>query len=295
MRARETFDAIGTRWRLRTPAPLHSTVVARVQACVAAYDAVWSRFRSDSLVARIARAPGVYGLPEHGVALLDLYDVLDERTDGAVSPLVGRSMERLGYDAALSLVPAGPPVPALRAADVLERDGDRLVVHEPVLLDVGAAGKGQLVDLVAAELAACGVDDVLVDAGGDVLRHGAPVRVGLQQPGDAGRAVGVVEVADAAVCGSGVDRRAWGEGWHHVLDARTGAPTRDVVATWAVAPTAMVADGLATALFFAEPERLQVRFDLEYVRLHADGRVHWSLGLPGKVFASAASTTCSVG
>lgn len=285
MRARESFDAIGTRWTLRTPAPLDEAVLARVHACVAAYDAVWSRFRPDSLVARIARAPGVHALPEHGVALLDLYDVLDERTGGAVSPLVGRSLERLGYDPGLTLVPAGPPAPAPRVADVLERDGDRLVVHEPVLLDVGAAGKGQLVDLVAAELAACGVEDVLVDAGGDVLRHGTPVRVGLQQPGDASRAVGVVEVGDAAVCGSGVDRRAWGDGLHHVVDARTGAPTRDVVATWAVASTAMVADGLATALFFVEPERLQVRFDLEYVCIHADGRVQWSLGLPGEVFA----------
>ncbi len=292
MRSAEQFDAIGTRWTVRTPDPLDGVTLDRVHARIAGYDAVWSRFRADSLVARMARRPGVYGLPAEGVALLDLYDVLGERTDGAVSPLVGRSLERLGYDAAHTLVPSGPPVAAPRAADVLDRDGDRLVVREPVLLDVGAAGKGQLVDLVADVLAACGVDDVLVDAGGDVLRRGGagggrsePVRVGLQQPGDATRAVGVVELDDAAVCGSGVDRRAWGDGLHHVLDARTGAPTRDVVATWAVAGSAMVADGLATALFFAEPERLEVLFDLEYVVLHADGSARWSLGLPGEVFA----------
>jgi thiamine biosynthesis lipoprotein len=151
---------------------------------------------------------------------------------------------------------------------------------------VGAAGKGQLVDLVGAELRACGVQGFLVDAGGDLLHAGdRPARVGLRQPGDPRSVIGVVELQDAALCGSGVDLRSWGDGWHHVLDARTGWPARDVVATWAVAPTAMEADGLATALFFADPDRLEVAFDLTYVRVHADGTVRYSLGLPGEVFA----------
>ncbi len=56
--------------------------------------------------------------------------------------------------------------------------------------------------------------------------------------------------ADAALCASATNRRAWGDGLHHVLDARTGVPVRSVVATWAVGADAMRADAIATALFF---------------------------------------------
>ncbi|WP_281276675.1 FAD:protein FMN transferase [Cellulomonas telluris] len=169
--------------------------------------------------------------------------------------------------------------------DVLGLTGCVVTARTPVLLDVGAAGKGQLVDLVAAELGRAGVDEYVVGAGGDMVHRGVdPLRVGLQVPGDPGRVLGVVELRDGALCASAVDRRAWGDGLHHVLDARTGLPTRDVVATWALAPDAMLADGLATALFFADPGRLRAAYPYPLVRVHADGRATWSPDLPGELF-----------
>ena len=64
---------------------------------------------------------------------------------------------------------------------------------------------------------------------------GAPQRIGLEHPFDPRRAIGVWEVTDAALCASATNRRAWGDGLHHVLDARTGQPVRTIAATWAVA------------------------------------------------------------
>ncbi|WP_028048690.1 FAD:protein FMN transferase [Cellulomonas sp. URHD0024] len=281
-----SFDAIGTRWSIYLDGPLDVVTLRRVRDRIDAYDAVWSRFRADSLVSLMAREAGTYRLPAEAGPLLDLYALLGRVTDGAVSPLVGRSLVRLGYDADYSLRPSGAPEAAPAWDAVLERDGDVLVVREPVLLDVGAAGKGQLVDLVAAELRACGIEQYVVDAGGDLVhRGGEAFRVALQQPGDATRAVGVVELADAALCGSAVDRRAWGDGLHHVLDARTGMPTKRVAATWVVAPCAMVADGLATAHFFADADLLEAAIPHTYARLGSDGRLRYSLGLQGEVFA----------
>lgn len=66
----------------------------------------------------------------------------------------------------------------------------------------------------------------------------------------------------------------------------TGLPTRAVIATWVTAPTALDADGLATALFFTEPARLAGSFDFEFARMRADGRVEFSPGLPGEVFVA---------
>ncbi len=278
------FEAIGTGWTITTPDPLADATLARVHAVIDAYDRTWSRFRDDSTVAALARDGGTRTFPAHAAELLDLYDVLEQRTHGAVTPLVGRSLARLGYDADYRLRPSGPPVPAPR--DVLVRDGATVTVERPVLLDVGAAGKGQLVDLVAAELRACGVGEYVVDAGGDMLHRGPDaLRVGLQVPGDPTCVLGVVELRDAALCGSAVDRRAWGDGLHHVVDARTGVPTSAVVATWVVAERAMVADALATALFFTDPDLLADLVEHTYVQVGADGRARFALNLPGEVFS----------
>ena len=232
-----SFDAIGTRWSIHVDGPLDVVTLARVRSRIAAYDAVWSRFRDDSVVARMSREPGTYRLPdEAGPAAGPVRHARRAAPTVPCRRWSARSLVRLGYDAGYSLRPAGEPEPAPAWDDVLERDGCTLVVREPVLLDVGAAGKGQLVDLVAAELRDCGIEQYVVDAGGDLVhRGGAAFRVALQQPGDPTRAIGVVELDGAALCGSAVDRRAWGDGLHHVVDARTGRPTQDVVATWVVA------------------------------------------------------------
>ena len=305
-RAEAGFEAIGTRWRIDTPAPLADATLDRVHAVLDAYDLVWSRFREDSVVSRIAREGGTHVLPAHATELLDLFEVLEDRTGGALTPLVGHSLAHLGYDATYRLRPAGAPLPlrpGLRVRDVLVRRvrderGLTVTATRPVLLDVGAAGKGQLVDLVAAELRACGVGEYVVDAGGDMVHRGPDaVRVGLQVPGDPGRVLGVVALRDAALCASAVDRRSWGDGLHHVLDARTGVPVTGVVATWVVGERAVVADGLATALFLADPDVLQGVAEHTYVQLRADGGARVALALPGEVFgdASCARATTPAG
>jgi thiamine biosynthesis lipoprotein len=69
------------------------------------------------------------------------------------------------------------------------------------------------------------------------------------------------------------------------VDGRTGEPTSDVIATWAIAETALTADGLATALFFTAPRVLARAFTFSYVRMFASGRVEYSPDLPGELFS----------
>ena len=102
--------------------------------------------------------------------------------------------------------------------------------------------------------------------------------------------IGVVELRDRALCASAVNRRAWGDGLHHVLDARTGEPTRGVVATWTMAESTALADGLATALFFTSGARLTEAFDFQFVRMFVDGRVEQSTDFPGTIFFAERDT-----
>lgn len=287
--AAHRFTAIGTSWQIDTQRPLLQRLRKGIAELCEDFDRTWSRFRTDSLVAEIAHAEagGRFGIPARDLPLLDLYDRLFAVTAGAVDPLVGRDLELLGYDAGYTLTPdrAGlaARVPDSWVRDV-RRDGTVLVTDRPVVIDVGAAGKGHLVDLIAGLLLDDGVDAFVVDGSGDLRHRGSePLVVGLEHPTRPDRVIGTVPLTDAALCASATTRRAWGEGLHHVLDGRTGRPVSDVVATWVVAADAATADAVATALFVADPEALS-SFACSWVRMLVDGRVQWSNDFSGQLF-----------
>lgn len=286
------FEAIGTPWEIESTAELSTGSRAAVDAVIERFDREWSRFRPDSGVTRLAREGGMLASDDAG-AMLDLYRELSAATAGAVNPLVGESLAALGYDADYSLT-AGDPV--IAPSDWTERlrwtTGTAAVAHR-ALIDVGALGKGRLVDLVRDALSDV-PGDLVVDAGGDLAVRGAGadaegVRIGLEHPFDPTRAIGVATVRDQALCASAINRRAWGEGLHHVLDARTGLPVRTWAATWAIAPDAMTADAVATALFFDGGPELAARRGVEWVRMSTDGRAQRSPGCPVEIFTPTRS------
>ena len=283
--ADHAFDALGTRWTVRTAEPLEGQLASALHARAEDFDATYSRFRPDSPIRVFAAEGGRCALPPESTPMLELYRSLYDATDGALTPLVGRILEHLGYDPDYSLTrrPGVEPIPAWD--DVLTVDGAVLTSTRPVLLDLGCAGKGFLVDLLAALLDDAGVSEYLIDGSGD-LRHRGPgtVRVGLECPDDPTKAIGVANLAGRALCASAVTRRRWGDGLHHIVDPATGEPTTGVLATWVLAETAMIADGLATALFLSEPEVLARSFTFSYVRMLAGGAVQYSMDFDGELF-----------
>ncbi len=283
------FEAIGTAWTVSTAAPVTAQLQAAVMDLVQSYDRTYSRFRQDSEIASLAAGPGTVHLPPSAAPLLRLFDRLYRLTGGAVNPLVGSSLEHLGYDAAYSFVSSGPsPAPAWPAAASWHADGGQtlLTTSVPVTLDIGAAGKGQLVDLVFDLLRSAGHSELTVDAGAD-LRHtgSSALPVALEHPYDTTRAIGTFELHNRALCASAANRRAWGDGLHHIVDAETGRPVEAVAATWVLADDAMTADGLATALFFTDPGTLAEEFAFDYVRMFSDGRAAFSDAMAGVLFS----------
>lgn len=280
------FAAIGTEWSIDSDVVIGGELEGRIHHRIEQFDRTYSRFRSDSLVSAIAATSGTFEFPDDSRAMFDLYDVLFAQTDGAVTPLVGRSLERLGYDASYSLQRTGESVAAADWSAEVSRAGSRVTTRSPVLLDVGAAGKGYLVDIVGELLHEGGIDGFIIDASGDLLvSQSEPRRIALEHPFDPSLAIGVVRLQRGSICASGSNRRAWGEGLHHIVDGRTGEPTRDVVATWAIASSALLADGLATALFFTPPARLAETFDFSWVRVFADGHADRAADLDGELFS----------
>lgn len=281
------FDAIGVPWVIQSAAEVPDHVRAEVSDRISQFDRVYSRFRDDSLVTAIQDTPGDYEFPPDIVELFSLYSRLYEATRGGLSPVVGQALEHWGYDANYRLQPAGGPPPAIPAfSDVLSLEGTTLTAPRPVSIDIGAVGKGYLVDQVFGTLLTAGVDDFVVDASGDIRLHTAtPERIGMEHPSDPERVVGVVELDRHSLAASGSNRRNWAPGVHHILDALTGLPTSTIRASWVVAEDCAVADGLATALFVAEPRALEEYFSFQWAIIDGGGVLTHSADFPGEVFA----------
>ncbi|MFF1382861.1 FAD:protein FMN transferase [Arthrobacter sp. NPDC058288] len=280
-----SFDGIGTGWEISTPGALDGGQRRRLLDVVERYDAAWSRFRPDSIVAQAAREPGRFRMPDGAGALGRLYRRLYRLTDGAMTPLIGGSLEQLGYGPDYALRPRGFPLAAPPWDEVLDWQEAVVATSAPVVLDIGAAGKGQLADLLGAELRSQFITEYFIDASGDLLNSGpVPISVGLEHPYDPGRAIGTISLGAGALCASAANRRAWGDGLHHVLDGTTGTPVRTVVATWALAGNAMTADALATALFFVSGRALEQDFEFSWLMVFSDGSAAYSAGFEGVLF-----------
>lgn len=317
-------NALGTGLLISTARPVPAELRGEMERCIDGYEQVLSRFRADSLVTRIGSAEhgGHFDFPDWTGPLFDLYDALHSATSGAIDPCVGEDLIRLGYDPALSFTveaDAGEHLGALRGRAVWGRDvvragGTALVTQGPVHLDFGACGKGYLVDVLGGLLA--DEREFVIDAGGDLLVHATePISVALEDPEDPSRAVGVAHIADGAFCASAPSRRHWEVAVderthlaiHHLLNAVDGLPAQQVEATWtsvradtnanvhsadeslhhmavlADFPTAL-ADGLATALFVADPDELSRVFAFGCAMLDAGRHARISAGFPGRFF-----------
>ena len=225
--------------------------------------------------------------------MFDLYDDLVAATDGAIDPLVGQALELLGYDATYSLTPGAAAVRARHHArgrpawpSAIRRENTTLIT--PHRSSSTSARPARANSWTSSPRSSERPDlRFVVDAGGD-LRHegGDGIQVGLQHPHDHRLVIGTAHLRQRALCASGVDRRAWGDGFHHLIDARTGVPATKVIATWVIAADAAVADGLATALFFTSARRLAKTFRFSHVLLRSDGRAEASANFDGELFTA---------
>ena len=272
------WNATGTVWRLHHDGCLDAALAAAAAAAVEADEARWSRFRSDSEVARINAGAGTFvAVSPDTLELLAVCRSWQERSGGVFDPLAGGAVAAWGYTRSLAerrpYAQAGPDARPLRGR--IELDPERGAVRVPAgsTLDLGGIGKGWIADRLARRLAAASPEGrILVDAGGDLVsargEHavavgGAP---GLRIPLAEGR----------AVASSSTRARRWrngdGRDAHHLIDPETGAPCAAAAAT-VVAATGADADVLAKLLVLRP--RLVAGLDLP-ARVEAAGNVRES-------------------
>ena len=242
-----------------------------------------SRFEPQSEVMQLVAQVGI-AVPASGLlfeAVQFALAVADE-SNGAFDPTVGRAMESRGfnreYRTGQTVRTVLEPDAAVSYKDVrLDAVRKTITLLRPLILDLGAVAKGLAIDLAARELQA--FENFAVDAGGDLYLggrnlDGEPWSIGIRHPRRDNELIDFLRVSNQAVCTSGDYERpgSAGSGNHHILDPRTGVSPHAVASVTVVAPTAMLADALATAAFVLGP---------------ADGiRLFDRLGVDGMIFSS---------
>ncbi len=138
----------------------------------------------------------------------------------------------------------------------------RVELHNGATLDLGGIAKGYGADCVAAYLKEKGVQNALLDIGGNVKAIGGDkdgFRIGLQDPaGQQGTYFATLDIRTESVVSSGVYERNFtqdGDFYHHIIDPATGRPLDNgVVASSVITECAMDADALSTAVMVLGPE-----------------------------------------
>jgi len=151
--------------------------------------------------------------------------------------------------------------------NLLLDDSDRSVrfQREGMSINLGAIGKGDALDRMAALLKEKGVNDFLIHGGNSsVIASGNQYRdrqhcqsplgwsVGLAHPTKPQRRLAGLWLKDLALATSGSGKQFFhhqGRRYGHVIDPRTGFPNGDLLSLTVAMPNATDADAIATALF----------------------------------------------
>jgi thiamine biosynthesis lipoprotein len=127
-----------------------------------------------------------------------------------------------------------------------------------VELDLGGIAKGYGVDRAVKSLRSNGIDNAIVNVGGDlyamgVSENGDPWKIGIRDPEDPDGIIETLEVSDRAVATSGDYIRYFqheGRRYHHLLDPVTGEPrVARMRSVTVAADDCMTADAAGTAIF----------------------------------------------
>lgn len=278
-----THEAMSTvfEFRIFHAKPGHACKVARAAfAEVDRLEALLSRFAKGGDIWRINHARA----GETVAISAECYECLEQAID-MFSATQGAFDITIGNAAQLARERGGERIPAAKLRDTLARSAQAVVSILPdekavhvskrgLTLDLGAIGRGYALDRVRALLGDCKIEHALLGAGGSsVLALGEEKRAddapgarlgGFEniispkpKPGGwlvsvaGGRQTTPLTLHDCAMSMSNMDALG-----RHIIDPRRGGQSYTHVRTWALAPSAAVADALSTAFMTMMPNEI---------------------------------------
>ena len=253
--------------------PLREQLQYDIETQLAEVEKAMSTYLVDSEISRFnsSTSTGWFAVSASTCHAVETAQRVSHLSGGAFDVTVGPLVNLWGFGpTSVELKP--PRQSAIDAAlervdyRLLHTDCDRPALRKEradVYVDLSAYAKGLGVDEVAELLEARGVENYLVEIGGELRLHGTDAggdrwAVAIETPSGERRTAGrIVILSDKAVATSGDYRNFFeyeGQRYSHTIDPRTGRPTRHgLAAVTVIADDAALADALATTLLVLGP------------------------------------------
>lgn len=239
-----------------------------IETTLAAVDAKMSHYRPDSEISRFNQfhATTPFAMSPDTVSVIGQAVEISRLSGGAFDITVAPLVDAWGFGPAgpVTAVPSEVAIARLRhrvgyTQLEIDRETSTIRKHHPGITgDLSAIAKGHAVDRVATALVEVGMNNYLVEVGGEVRagghnETGAVWRVAIERPRVGTSTVQrVVELTNRALATSGEYRNFYeldGQRVSHTIDPRSGRPiTHQIGSVSVVAERCVQADGLATAL-----------------------------------------------
>jgi len=207
------------------------------------------------------------------------------QSEGLFNPAIGKLIALWGFHS--DDLPSGPPPASENIAELVHQapgmddleilDNQVRSRNRSVALDFGGFAKGYALDIAIDLLHKQGIDNAVVNAGGDLCvsggHSGRPWRVGVRHPQGGGIIAAVDALDGECVLTSGNYERYRehdGVRYPHIIDPRDGLPVRHIASATVIDVDGGRADAAATALTVAGPDawfRIAKRMQLKYVML----------------------------
>ena len=246
----------------------------KIKTKLAHLNALMSTYSPDSEVSRFNRltGDGWFNVAPETVRVVAKALEISRRTSGAFDVTVGPLVELWGFgpSPADRMVPSEENIEKRRAFTgykfLQARNSPPAIrkLNRHIRIDLSAIAKGFAVDQVASLLEEAGIEDYMIEIGGEVRTRGTrpngqPWTIGVQLPlTDAGTLQQTLPLGDRAMATSGDYRNFFeqdGKRYSHLIDPRTGRPvTHHLASVSVVAETCMEADAWATALMVLGPD-----------------------------------------
>ena len=230
-----------------------------------------SLFDQGSLLNRVNRNE-TDSLDGHIIHCLELSRRVSRVSKGAYDVTIAPLVEAYGFAGKERLAEVNvDSLLEFVGIDKVRVEGGRLVKDDSRLrLDFNSIAKGYVVDMAAEALERLGIENYLVDIGGEVRCKGVNAkggawRVGIETPFDGNNTPGayvqqVISLSDCSMATSGNYRRyyldAEGRKVAHTIDPRTGqSAVTNMLSATVIAPTCAEADAYGTMFMALGVER----------------------------------------
>lgn len=223
-----------------------------------------SPFNKTSIISRINRNEKVK-VDEMFSEVFQLAEKISGETDGAFDITVAPMVNAWGFGFKTGAPPTRQTIDSLRAIvgfhNVSLQDGYVIKKNPKTMLDCSAIAKGYGTDVVARFLKKKGVQNFMVEIGGEIVVNGnseklQPWRIGINKPTDdslnTSQAIqDVVSVSNIAMATSGNYRNFYyknGKKYAHTIDPKTGYPVQhNILSATVFADDCATADAYATS------------------------------------------------